>query len=447
MPNLLDSSKQITWTLRPGETLPDRIRQRVKPSQVLLQWVCHGLAVAAAVTGRPWLYCVGGITFLLQWGGGLKGRRYGVETFATIPELTVADAYATGPLPSVAVIVAARNEEVAIERAATSLARLEYLHFQVLIVDDHSTDRTGAILDRLADRYTTLHVFHNPPPTEGWLGKANALRNALGHVDPSAEWLLFTDADVIFDPVSLRAAMAYAEREKLDFLTLLPRLTTGTVTERLLLPLMWRSIACVVPHQHLNDEGAIPIGVGAFILVKRALYEASGGHAVHAGEHCDDTLLAAVIKNAGGKMGFTTAPTLLSIRLFHGTAHAMRGLAFKTRVYARDSLLAILGAMSSGALSYLLPLPLSIWAMGTQIVTGQFAFSPSLYVALGLLAYVGKSRAHRGVHDISDVPDWMGWLHPIGGLLRLPVLLVALIQNLLGRNVRWRGRVEIKPTL
>src|SRR6185295_7139495 len=122
-------------------------------------------------------------------------------------------------LPSVSLIAPARNEERNIEQAVRSLLKLDYPDLQITLVNDRSTDSTGQILDRLAKEFPQLHVVHLTDLPAGWLGKNHAMQ--LGAERSTGEWILFSDADVIFEPTTLKRAIRYATETQVDHLAAL----------------------------------------------------------------------------------------------------------------------------------------------------------------------------------------------------------------------------------
>ena len=175
-----------TWVLGPGKTLAERILPRPQPIRVATQWCAWGVLLSAALTGSAWLSTVSLLVFLLLWYGSYRKRQDTRRVIDSLPLLRAGrkDEPDAGPLPSVTIIAPARNEEAGIEGAARSLANLNYPGLNVLIVDDHSTDDTPRILDRLAEQHSAIRVLHDPPPQAGWLGKANAVWYAVAETDP-----------------------------------------------------------------------------------------------------------------------------------------------------------------------------------------------------------------------------------------------------------------------
>ena len=137
------------------------------------------------------------------------------------------------PEPRVSILVPARNEEEKVEQALASLMKLDYADYEVIAVNDRSTDATGAIMDRVASgsggKLKVLHVTGLPP---NWLGKPHALAQAAGMA--SGEWLLLTDADVVFRSDALRRAMAYVEAARPDHVFMVPTMEMKSAGEAMM---------------------------------------------------------------------------------------------------------------------------------------------------------------------------------------------------------------------
>ena len=125
------------------------------------------------------------------------------------------------------ILVPARNEEQRVlEPCIRSILAQDYGNFEVIAVNDRSTDNTGAILETLAEHDARLDVIQGRELLPGWLGKPYAMHQALDHA--RGEWILATDADMIFEPAALRTAMARVLESDGDALTLIPRFETGS---------------------------------------------------------------------------------------------------------------------------------------------------------------------------------------------------------------------------
>ena len=216
--------------------------------------------------------------------------------------------------PAVTVIVAARNEADHVEAALRSLLASEDIELQLIAVNDRSTDATGEIMDRIARDDARLQVVHVDHLPEGWLGKTHAMHVAAGHA--TADLIVFTDGDVVFQPNGLSTACLYADREQLDHLCLLPEMIPGKYMENACLAFFGLAYAIGL-QVHMIRTRWWPFsyaGVGAFNLVRRSFYEQVGGHRPIAMDVVDDVKLGKLIRREGGRVDFLRAPDLMSVR-------------------------------------------------------------------------------------------------------------------------------------
>jgi hypothetical protein len=227
--------------------------------------------------------------------------------------------------PSLTIIVAARNEERRIEEALESLFRLDYPDVEVVVVDDRSTDGTPAILERLGTLHPKLRVMRVDRLPKGWLGKCHALW--LGAQSASGEYFLFTDADVVFRPPALRQAMTYVLEKGLDHLALLlhvrmpgPVLPAMSATFGLFFMLYSR------PWKAPDPKSPAHIGIGAFNLVRKAAYQAAGGHEAVRMCPVDDVKLGERVKASGGKQAAAIGVELAWVEWYRTVGELVRGL-------------------------------------------------------------------------------------------------------------------------
>jgi len=230
-------------------------------------------------------------------------------------------------------VVPARNEEAEIEAALRSLLQLDYPQYQIVAVNDRSTDQTGAIMERLAaepasaGKLRVLNVRDLPP---GWLGKVHAMW--LGSRNDAAQqaandWLLFTDADCVFHPECLRRAVHYATTTATDHLVLFPTAHMKTLGERMMIsfPQTMASFA-MRPWKVRDPKARDHIGVGAFNLIRRSAYEAIGTYESLRLEVVDDIKLGESVKKAGLRQDVVFGPELVSLRWAVGAAGVVANL-------------------------------------------------------------------------------------------------------------------------
>ncbi len=353
--------------------------------------------------------------------------------------------------PKVTVLVPARDEEDDVDFAARSLAALRYPNLEIWFVNDHSTDQTPRILDEIARDFPHVHVMHDPPITEGWFGKSNALWQTFLQIDwetnPSdpnrdQSWLLFADADVVFESGILRQAVSVAERENLDFLTCMPYLVAKTWAEQLLLPTGWRGIVQGADANRLNDPDSFPIGIGAFMLVRYHSYSAFGGHKALGQWHPEDTLMAAAVKKIGGRVGFAWTSDLLRVRFYHGYRDVKKHTLRKMRIFFGENIHLPLSMMAMRLSSTLMALPMIAVGVVPQMITGRFDLLLSMIAIAGVALYIDEAREYAGVQPIAEFHPLVPWLHPLSGVLRVWFAMSLLGQIITRKPMEWRGRTE-----
>jgi cellulose synthase/poly-beta-1,6-N-acetylglucosamine synthase-like glycosyltransferase len=200
--------------------------------------------------------------------------------------------------PKISLIAPARNEERNIEVAMRSLLAIDYPNLQITVINDRSTDRTGEILQRLAAEDARLNVVEVTVLPPGWLGKNHAMH--LGAARSDGEWLLFADADIVFEPTTLRRAIGYVQQHKLDHLSAYPdaRLPHWLLNAFIVTFAMMFTVF-VRPWQVRNPKSRAYIGIGAFNLVRAEAYRAVGGHEPIRMRPDDDLKLGHLLKKNG----------------------------------------------------------------------------------------------------------------------------------------------------
>jgi glycosyltransferase involved in cell wall biosynthesis len=220
------------------------------------------------------------------------------------------------PPPVVSVIVPARNEETSLGTCLESLVSQSGVRFEVIVADDHSTDRTREIaLSFSAAPESRLRVIEAGPLPAGWTGKNNAV--VTGVCQARGEWLLFTDADTVHLPGSLARALAEAREHQVDMLSYSPEQIAVTFWEMAVLPVVFAELARQYPPSKVSDPNSLAAAAnGQYILVKREAYDAVGGHAAVAGEILEDVALARRFKAAGRKIRFRYAADAVRTRMY-----------------------------------------------------------------------------------------------------------------------------------
>ncbi len=288
-------------------------------------------------------------------------------------------------------IIPARNEEQDLEQALRSILAQHGIALEVIVVNDHSTDRTGAIAEAIAAADSRVTVMHNPELPPGWLGKCNAMQQAAARA--TSELLLFTDADIVYQPECLIRAVTELERERLDFLSLFPRMEFVSLWETVLLPALIGGLCELVTAGVNNPGSADAIGAGAFLLVRSQAFRAAGGFEPIKQKMVDDVELARLLKRSGFHTAFHAAPEWLRVRLYKGNHHAFWGTT-------KNILIGLEGRFWMAPLVFALPVFVfgtPIWCFGAGLAEGNAALvvaAAATYAIQYLPLWAGRKLLH-----------------------------------------------------
>ena len=231
------------------------------------------------------------------------------------------------PIPTVellSVVIPARNEAIDLAAALHAILAQEGVKLEVTVVNDHSTDRTGAIANAIARTDPRVRVIHDPPLPPGWLGKCNAMQQ--GAAVATGDTLLFADADVLHAPTCFATALRAMRENACDFFSLLPRLEHQTFWEHVNLPLYGFGIAKLLAVPGLEQpDSPDAMASGALMLVKAEVFRAVGGFRAVRGEMLDDVGFARLLKAQHYRVGFRLAPDCARVRLFKTPREAFWG--------------------------------------------------------------------------------------------------------------------------
>jgi len=326
--------------------------------------------------------------------------------------------------PSVSLIAAARNEERNIERAVRSLALLDYPNLEITLVNDRSTDRTGDILARLAAEFPQLKVVEVSELPPGWLGKNHALQ--LGADRSRGEWLLFTDADVVFEPTALKRAIHYAEMHQVDHLAATPdcHMPTWLLNAFVVTFVVYFSLYVRIWDVRRRFSRA-HIGVGAFNLVRGIVYRAVGGHEPIRMRPDDDLKLGKLLKVAGYQQDVVNASGLIGVDWYASVGEAIRGLEKNTFAGADYSI-------SLTVFSSAVSLVFNVWPYLAVFVIG--APARWVYLAVCLTLWLLAGLTARGMR--APLSAALGF--PLGVLMLTYIQWRTMLLNHYHGGIRWR---------
>ncbi|MEW4490066.1 glycosyltransferase family 2 protein [Thalassoglobus sp. JC818] len=332
-------------------------------------------------------------------------------------------------LGPVSVIVPARDEELDLAKGLDSILAQKNVALEVIVINDHSSDRTGEIADEYAAKDDRVTVIHDPPLAKGWLGKANAMEQ--GRLVASHDWIVLTDADVVHSPECFATAIQSAQAEQLDMLSLGPRFDFHSFWENVLLP---HALIAGVVHflfQNVNsDSSPHAAGAGAFILARKKTLEEIGAMDCIKAEMLDDVSIANRVRQNGLRVRLWLAPELLHVRLFKSNHHAFWGLTKN-----------ILGVMPRAWMAlFAMWLPIFMyWIPIATAIVGIVEQSP-LMIASGLATYIIQALLLIPATQLCTLRVAKALCFPLSAFPVICTFSAALIHRWRRNAVHWRGR-------
>lgn len=337
----------------------------------------------------------------------------------------------------VSVIIPARNEAATIETVIQSVLATAHENFEIIVVDDRSTDATAAIVERFAGQDPRVRLVHGAELPPGWYGKPWACvqgwRAATGDV------LLFTDADTRHEPMLLPHALGALDAARGDLITVNPLQRCVTFWERVVMPQVWLLLgvrfhpSTVSRARRTRDV----IANGQFILLLRSVYEAIGTHEAVRGEVAEDLALAHLVHSRGRRVWFAFATELMETRMYHDLRHIIEGWSKNLylggrRSFPDEPLLAALVPVALGGAMLFWLVPLIAVAL---VLAG--VLTPTLLGAA--VAAVGVSVVFWGLVSAGmRIPPWYGLAYPLGALAVLYIVFRSTWRG--AGRIEWKGR-------
>jgi glycosyltransferase involved in cell wall biosynthesis len=376
-----------------------------------------------------YFHWIAGTILALAWFSRIIDAAIGMPSVANItnPKWN-RDPVAAAGNPLVSIIVPARNEEADIEQSLTRLLELDYDNYEVIAVNDRSTDRTGEIMVGVAARpavHDRLRVIHHRELPSGWLGKTHAMWTATN--EAKGDWLLFTDADVQFKPDALRRALAYAEAEHADHVVVFPQMIMKRPGEFMMIAFFQTMFVFGHrPWKVADPKSKDHMGVGAFNLIRRSAYEAVGTYEALRMEVLDDMKLGKVVKNAGFAQRNVFGEDLISIRWARGARGVVENLT--KNFFAVLSFQWWRTLIAAFGLAFLNLMPF----LGVWLAHGWERLPYAIALASMFSIYAGMSWR-------SGVPAYYFLLHPVSTVLFVYTLLLSMSHALWNDGIIWRG--------
>lgn len=350
-----------------------------------------------------------------------------VRGLRLVPELPVVKL----PLdeePLVSVIIAAKDEGAAIGKTIASLTKQSYQNLEILIVNDRSTDATGAIAESWKQEdFPKVKVIHIEALPEGWLGKNYAMYTGFQHAEGSL--LLFTDADIEFRPDTIRSAVGYMQKHQVDHLSLIPYFITRSFWLRGFVHFFAATLYLSKQPWKPNDDRRTKdgIGIGAFMLLTRDAYEQIGTHHELKFRPDDDLQLGIRVKQKGLKQRYMIGADHIRVEWYPSLSAAAQGLEKNIYAGINYSLPTLFFVIIAVLLFHVFPF-IGIWVLGGWV---RPALALAVLFMLGVYFLYGVKVSRDKPYDLVVLP--------LTALVYLYVFVRSCIITLRRGGIYWRG--------
>lgn len=342
--------------------------------------------------------------------------------------------------PLISLCVPARNEERNIRACVEKLLAQDYPNFEVIVLDDRSTDGTSSILADLASHDARLHLISGSDLPAGWAGKPHALYQA--STAARGEWLCFVDADTFLSPVTLSSCYAKAIETKADMLTIMTFQILGSFWEKTVMPLVLTALSVGFSPRKVNDPNRKDaIANGQFILIRRSVYDEIGGHESVKGSIVEDKAISEQVKWNGFRLIVADGYALVRTRMYTSLPEMWEGWTKNIYLGLRDQngllWLGIFGAVIAMLAAFFLP----IWpllGLSWYLHSGGWMALMVLSEALLFWTYLIHVRAQ--VARKMEFSAWYALTTPLGAAVFAAMMITSAFRVLTGKGVTWKGR-------
>jgi len=348
-----------------------------------------------------------------------------------------ADSRSPEPAPLISVMVPARDEEANIETCLNSLKSQDYPNFEILVLDDHSSDNTAAIVARMAAEDKRIRLFRSEPLPEGWAGKPFACYQLAQRAKGS--WLLFVDADTIHAPGMLRGVLPIAIESKTGMLSGFPRQIANSLPQKVAIPVLYFVIMSWLPiwWLHRSRKPRPSLAIGQFLLFSREAYWKIGGHQAVKSRIIEDVWLGVEINRSGSRHIAIDLSPVVSCNMYHDVGAMWEGFIKWMYSVAALSRIFLALLLIAGYFFFLAPF-YWLWRELFVAYTGWGAIIGFQVVVIFGMRWLVDSRFKE--------PVVSAFLHPLGFSFLVLIGLYAGSRQVVGAGVRWKNRLYSKES-
>lgn len=343
--------------------------------------------------------------------------------------------------PLISVCIPARNEERNIRACVESALAQDYPEFEVIVLDDRSTDATPAILAELAAQNDKLHILHGSDLPAGWAGKPHALYQASAAA--RGDWLCFVDADTFVTSEAVSSCYKKAVETGADMFTIMTFQILGSFWEKTVMPLVMTALSVGFSPRRVNDPNRRDaIANGQFILIKHPVYDAIGGHASVKNQIVEDKALAEQVKWNGYRLIVADGMQVARTRMYTTLPEMWEGWTKNIYLGLREQpsllWLGVFGAFLAVVAALFLP----IWPLlGLTWYLNGGGFPALAVILKSLILWAVLVRARAQVAEGMMISPWYALTTPLGAAIFGGMMFTSAWKVLTRRGVTWKGRI------
>lgn len=334
-------------------------------------------------------------------------------------------------VPFVSVLIPARNEEDIIEQCIRSICNQSYSQYEVIVLNDHSTDKTGEILHRLSLEFPQLSIIDGGVLPSHWIGKPHACHQLA--MKAKGEYVLFTDADTFHDSSSIESLMKFAVTNNIDMLSAVPKQELKLFWEHVAVPFIHTLYLTYLPHDLIlkNPNPQFAAANGQALLFKKESYQLIGGHTSVANSIAEDIDLAIRIKSFGMRLCHASASEIISCRMYRSSRDVFTGFsknAFATMHFDMHKLLFFVSHLF---ITYVFPF--------IGLCIGLLLNNPLIILFNGLSIILSMSLRFI-IAMYFGYPLWHSFLHALTASTFIVFAINSALWSKKKNGTEWKGR-------
>lgn len=343
--------------------------------------------------------------------------------------------------PLISVCIPARNEERNIRACVEAMLAQDYPDLEAIVLDDRSTDATPSILADIASRDPRLRPISGSDLPEGWAGKPHALYQASKAA--RGGWLCFVDADTFVTREALSACYAKAIETNADMFTIMTFQITGTFWEKVVMPLVMTALSVGFSPRKVNDpKRKDAIANGQFIMIKRSVYDAIGGHESVKDQIVEDKAISEQVKWNGYRLVVADGYAVARTRMYTSLPEMWEGWTKNIYLGLRDQPSLLVLGVFGAFLLLIATLFLPIWPLlGLLWYLQGGGWLAATVIAKSLILWVFLIYVRARVAEAMDISAWYAFTTPLGAAVFAAMMLTSTWKVLSGKGVTWKGRM------